>query len=103
MRIQDTPESLRFSHVRRRPRSEWPNNWLKGGSEPGDIMLLEGDWGKIGGILCLTKTGRYMALTVAQVFEGAEIEWPEPGAAFSIHLIGDAVQLKVKEEPEGPS
>lgn len=43
-----------------------------------------------------------MALTPAQVYDGAPIEWPEPGATFSIRLIGDRRGLELKEGPEGP-
>lgn len=101
MRIQDKPQSLRFSEVRRLTRDRWPVNWLKGGCRPGDLLLTRGNWGCTSGLLCLTKTGRFMSLTRGQVFEGARITWPEPGANFWIRLIGDQVELELKEEPEG--
>jgi len=102
VRVRDDPQSLRFSGVRRIPREQWPVNWLKGGCQPGDLLLTAGRWGVTGGLLCLTKTGRFMTLTPRQVFDGAAVPWPEPGSYFSIRLIGDRVELELKKSPKAP-
>ena len=101
MRIQDKPQSLRFSSVKRVVRSKWPAGWLKGSARPGDLLLLDGPWGQVGGLLCLTRTGRFTALTPKQAFEGEWFDWPEAGIDFKLRLLGGEVEIQLKKEPEG--
>lgn len=53
------------------------------------------------GLASLSKLIRFAALTPQQAFEGAWFDWPEAGIDFKLRLLGDDVEIQLKEEPEG--
>lgn len=100
--LRTEPVLLEFEKVRLIGASDWPKNWLGSGTKPGDILLLGGSWGTVGGILRLTSRGAFINLTANQVFRSAMIRWPNR-IIEGIVLEDGAVRLLRKKEAPLPS
>lgn len=81
-----------FYKVRRIKKEDRPQKWLVT-SPMGTIIMLDGDWGTVGGYL-RAAPNVWILLDPEQVFSGKEIPWPYSTVIRAITINGDEVEIK---------